>query len=195
MMRSEDAEDGAAVANIYAARVKGTYGTLPRGYPWVALVWGATAGTIYATSAVHSWFGTAGGVLIFAFSVVLVGIWRNKKTPTFIADPRGIELGGQRHSVDIPWREIHEVRISSAAHGAQVDIVLAAPTPLARHHLPPIAEILLSLLPYSYRFLVPPLLTPTTNPAGYRAPLQGTTADHVAERLRSLAPDSVPIVR
>jgi hypothetical protein len=33
------------------------------------------------------------------------------------------------------------------------------------------------------------------DPPRYRAPLWGTTADEVAEGLRSVAPDSVPVMR
>jgi hypothetical protein len=188
------AVNGGAVTGSYVAKVKGTYGTLPRGYPWVLLVPYAVMGTIFATIEVHSWIGTAGGILIFASGAVTVAILRNMKTPTFIVNTGGIRLGGRRHRVDIPWQEIREVRISSAAHGAQVDVVLATPPP-ARHRLPLMAEVLLGFVPYSHRFLVPPLLAPVTNPAGYHAPLWGTTADHVAEGIKSLAPDWVSILR
>lgn len=200
-MRSEGAVDGGAVANSYVALVKGTYGAMPRGYPWVLLPWSALAGTIFAIFEVHSWSGAPGGIVIFASGAAVVGILGNIKTPTFIAHPGGITLGSPRHHVDIPWQEIREVRISSAAHGARVDVVLTEPTPRARRRLPPIAEVLLALflVPvtywYRFRFLQPPLLAPVTNPAGYRAPLWGATADQVAEGLRSLAPDSVSIVR
>jgi hypothetical protein len=42
------------VADSYAAQVKGTYGLMPRGYPWVMLVWYAILGVLFATFMVHS---------------------------------------------------------------------------------------------------------------------------------------------
>jgi hypothetical protein len=177
----------------YIAKVKGTYGTLPRGYPWVMLPWYAVMGTVFAVFEVHSWFGPAGGTLIFASGVALVIILRNAKMPVFTAHPEGIRLGGQRHRVRIPWPEIREVRISRAGHGAWADFVLAAP-PLARRRLPPMAEVLLALIPGSYLFLKPPLLDPVADPARYRVPLWGATAEEVADGLRPLVPDSIPIV-
>lgn len=177
----------------YTARVKGTYGTLPRGYPWVIIVWSAVAGALYATVETPL-YGTALGVVVFASGVIAVGLLRNGKAPVFSAHPEGIRLGSQRHRIQIPWQEIQEIRISPTADGALADVVLMPPYPLARRRLPPIAEVLLSVVPGSILFLGPPLLDPVTDPAGYRAPLWGTTPDEVANGLRPLAPDSVPIV-
>jgi hypothetical protein len=183
------------VVNSYAARVKGTYGTLPRGYPWVMLVWYAIIGALFATFIVHSWFGTVGGIVIFAVGAATVRMFRNVKTAAFSAHPEGIRLGGVRHRLQIPWQEIQEIRISPAADGALADIVLLPSAPAAPARFPPAAEVLLGLVPASYLFLKPPLLAPLTGPVRYRAPLWGTTVDEVAEGLRPLAPDSVPIVR
>jgi hypothetical protein len=182
------------MADSYVARVKGTYGTLPRGYPWVFIVWYAITGTLFATVEVHSWYGIAGGVLIFAGGLCTVALVRNAKTPSFSAHPGGIRLGDQRHRIQIPWQEIQEIRVSPAADGALAEVVLMPSTPLTRRRLPPAAEVLLSVVPGSQLFLRPPLLDPVTDPAGYRAPLWRTTPDEVAKGLRALAPDSVAIV-
>jgi hypothetical protein len=182
------------VANSYAARVKGTYGTMPRGYPWVILVHYAAIGALFATFMVHGWYGTVGGIVIFVGGAVAVRALRNLKTAAFRAHPEGIRLGGGRHCVQVPWQEIQEIRISPATDGALADIVLLPSAPAAPARFPPTAEVLLSLVPGLNLFLKPPLLAPLTGPVRYCAPLWGTTADEVAERLRPLAPDSVPIV-
>jgi len=105
------------VANSYAARVKGTCGTLPRGYPWVMLVYYAIVGVLFATFMVHSWFGTVGGIVIFAAGAATVRMFRNVKAAAFSARPEGIRLGVGRHRVQILWQEIQEIRISPAADG------------------------------------------------------------------------------
>src|SRR5579862_7291902 len=120
------------MADPYVAQVRGTYGMLPRGWPWVMLVWSAVAGLLLATQQSNRWFATGSGIVIFAGGVAFVAILRNVKTPAFMALSEGIRLGGQRHRLQVPWEEIREIRVSAAAHGAQVDVVLMPPLPVAR---------------------------------------------------------------
>lgn len=183
------------MADSYAAQVKGTYGLMPRGYPWVMLVWYAILGVLFATFMVHSLFGIAGGIVIFASGAAMVWIFQHATPRAFTADPEGIGLGIGRHGIQIPWQEIQEIRLSPAARGALADVVLLPSAPDAPPRLPPIAQVLLSVVPGSNRFLKPPLVIPLTDPIRYRAPLWRTTAEEVAEGLRPVAPDSVPIAR
>ena len=188
--------DGVIVADIYTARVKGTHGTLPRGYPWVMLVYYAIMGAVFGAFAFDSpLVGAVRGAVMFACGVFTVLIFRNLKSPAFSARPEGIQLGGQRHRMQIPWDEICEVRISPATNGALADVVMLPSVPVAWPRFPPAAEVMLSLVPFSYLFLAPPMLAPLTDPVRYRAPLWGTTADEVAAGLRPLAPESTRIVR
>lgn len=179
----------------FRALVKGTYGSLPRGYPWVLLGQYAVVVAVFAVFIARSWAGIAGAVVIFSGGVLMVPVLQRGKTRTFGIDSHGISLGASRHYVRILWRDIQEIRISPAADGVLVDIVLAASAAVAPPRLSPKAEILAAAIPGSFWFLRPPLVTPLASPSRYRAPLWGTTAEQVGEALASLAPEPVPVVR
>jgi hypothetical protein len=197
----EQTADGVAVANSYAAKVKGTAGILPRGYPWVMLVRSAILLAIIVTLYVLSFgFTVASWMVILVAAVAAVSVLlsvlrlRSAKPAVFRVRPEGIRLGGARHVVRLSWQEVQEIRISPTADGALTDILLRPSARFAPPRFSPTAEVLLSAVPRSYRFLKPPLLTPLTDPIRYSVPLWGTTAAEVAEGLQSLAPDSVPIL-
>ena len=121
----------------FRALVKGTYGSLPRGYPWVLLGQYAVVVAVFAVFIARSWAGIAGAVVIFSGGVLMVPVLQRGKTRTFGIDSHGISLGASRHYVRILWRDIQEIRISPAADGVLVDIVLAASAAVAPPRLSP----------------------------------------------------------
>jgi hypothetical protein len=126
------------VEQSFRALVKGTYGSLPRGYPWVPLGQYAVIVAFFAIFIARSWLEIAGAVVIFSGGVMMVPVLQRGKTRTFGSDSLGIVLGTSRHQVRIPWRDIQEIRISPAADEVLVDIVLSSvstPSP-ARSVLP-----------------------------------------------------------
>ncbi len=185
------------MAETYVASVKGSRGILPRGYPWAALPWCAVVGLVYAYAAFKepSWWGIAGGMVFFGCGVAQVLVLWNVKFQVFRADPEGIRLGWRRHVVTLRWQDVHEIRISPWADGAVADILLLPSASFVPRRLSPVAQVLLAAgLPQSWAYLKSPLLTPLSDPTRYSVPLSGTTTDEVAEALRPLTPDSVPIL-
>lgn len=185
------------MADGIGACVKGTAGTWPRGYSWGILMWSAICGALVASVAFHSLIPRLViGLVFFGSGVARVWIFRSMRQPVFIARPEGILLGGMRCRVQLPWQEIQEIRISPGAGGALADVLLPPSAPFAPPRFSPTVEVLLGVIvPFSPLFLKPPLLTQLTDPLRYSVPLWGITADELAGRLQSVAPDSVPIVR
>jgi len=185
------------VPNQYSAGVRGTYGTLPRGYPWVMLAWYAVMAALVPIFMVHSWVGIVAGLVVFGSGGLIVRWLRIARPAVFSADADGIRLGRDRHCILLPWRDIQEIRISPTAVGAggvTADLIMSSGAHVATSRVPPAAEVLLALIPGSFLFLTPPLVTPLAGHARYRAPLWGTTPSEVADALRHLAPTSVQIV-
>jgi hypothetical protein len=180
-------------SDIYVARVKGTYGIRPRGYVWTRLAWAVILGVGVGAVGIGYLFGVGFAVVIIAAGVVTV-LWMSQRKPrVFRASAEGLQLGGARDNIWLPWDDIWEVKISPQANGALVDVLVGPGAILGGRGLPPTAEILLSCLPGSYRFLTPPLLKPLTDPPRYSAPLWGVTDKDVADGLQRVVPDSVVI--
>jgi hypothetical protein len=134
-------------------------------------------------------------MVLFGAGVAHALVLWNGKFSVFRVDAKGIRLVCGRHRVTLPWEEVQEVRISPGADGAVADILLLPSAPFVPRRLPSAAEVLLAaVVPQSYIFLKPPLLAPLSNPLRYSVPLQGPTADEVAEGLRPLTPDSITIM-
>lgn len=184
-----------ATQDGYVASVRAIRG-FPRGYPWAILVWYAIGAVIVATFEQHYLLtGLLLGLAVLAAGVLFDWALWNGKAAAFRARPEGIRLGGTRHSVILPWDEIQEIRISPGSDGLVTEIILLPSAPFVPRRFSPAAEVLLTLVPLSFLFLKPSMLTPLTGPVRYSVPLCGATADEIADGLRPLVPDSVPITR
>jgi hypothetical protein len=116
------------MAGTYSAVVKGSYGTLPRGFPWIFLLWYAGMAAAYGFGA---GFGFTSPASVAAFAAFTVGailvtyIVGNAKPRAFAADAEGIWLGvrrkepwqDRRKRAHIPWAQIQEIRISPTPAG------------------------------------------------------------------------------
>jgi hypothetical protein len=193
------------MAGTYSAVVKGSYGTLPRGFPWIFLLWYAGMAAAYGFGA---GFGFTSPASVAAFAAFTVGailvtyIVGNAKPRAFAADAEGIWLGvrrkepwqDRRKRAHIPWAQIQEIRISPTPAGSAVDIVLSALSPHSRPRVrPAAAACALALMPTSTYLQRPAILEPLTDPLRYHAPLFGLGSSEAAAALRALAPDSVPV--
>jgi hypothetical protein len=192
------------VDGAYRARVKGTYATLPPGYPWVFIPWWAI---VMVLVEIQIGFPSAAGVLFLAAgissSIANIYILANAKPRAFAADTEGIQLGvrraeswqDRRKRTVIPWDQVLQIRISPSGAGSTAEILLAASAPLPRSRVLPLpVTFALAIVPTTVFLGRPAMLIPLTDPPRYRVPLyQVKTADLVSA-LRSVAPASVPII-
>jgi hypothetical protein len=185
----------------YVAVVKGSYGWLPRGFPWIFLFWYAIMAAVYGLAAGSGPFFSVLAPAVFVITgIAVIYVVQQRKAAAFVADAQGIWLGVQwkeswrdrRKRAHIPWPQIQEVRIAPAGAGSAVDIVLTdlAPQPTV---MPAAAAWLLALLPTSTFLQRPAILEPLTNPVRYHAPLFAVGPSEVAAALRALAPASVAV--
>jgi hypothetical protein len=185
----------------YTALVKGSYGVLPRGFPWILLFWYAIGAAAFGLEAGSGpYFSVVAPGVMVAAGLAMVYLVQQRKAAAFTVDAGGIWLGVQwkepwrdrRKRAHIQWSQIQEIRIAPDATGSAVDIVLSghAPQPTVR---PAVAVLLLAFLPTSSLLLRPAILEPRADPIRYHAPLFGAGSSEVAEELRALAPPSVPI--
>lgn len=190
------------MAGTYRAVVKGTYGVLPRGFPWIFLVWYAVMAVIYGLEIGLT--SPAGGAVVAVFVVAAAGVtyWTSqRKHQAFAADAQGIWLGvrrakpaeDRRKRTQIPWSSMLEIRVSPIQAGSAVDIVLsglaARPAPAMRA----IGPLMLVVFPPYFYWQRPAILEPLADPVRYHAPLFGAGPSEVAAALRALAPASVPV--
>lgn len=189
------------MAGTYRAVVKGAYGVLPRGFPWILLVWYAVMAAIFGLEAGSTpTFRVVGPAVLVAAGIATIYLVQQRKAAAFLADAQGIWLGvrwkepwrDRRKRAHIPWPQIQEIRISPAPAGSAVDIVLSglAPHPTVK---PAATAWALALLPTSTFLQRPAILEPLADPVRYHAPLFGVGSSEVAAALRTLAPASVPV--
>lgn len=193
----------------YAALVKGPSTLFPRGFLWLIPTWfAAIALLLKFKTQTPPWYGYAAllGLLLAASTLLLVLTFvRNN---AFVADGSGIwlglragatrRLGRRRRTIrPVPWPQIEQLRIVPRAYGARLDVMLGGPAPMVswpRALAKIAANSLLLILPISYLFRTPGLLTPRTDPARYRIPLYDVTAAELRVALRHLAPATVQVV-
>jgi hypothetical protein len=189
------------MAGTYGAVVKGTYGVLPRGFPWILLVWYAVVAALFGLEAGSGpMFRVVLPAVIVAAGIAASYLVQQRKAAAFLADAQGILLGARwkepwrdrRKRAQIRWSQIQEIRISPAPAGSAVDIVLSglAPHPTVR---PAATAWALALLPTATFLQRPAILEPRADPVRYHAPLFGVGSSEVAAALRTLAPPSVPV--
>jgi hypothetical protein len=131
------------------------------------------------------------------------GVWlalllARLKFPVFRVAHDGIRLGkssrrSRRTPVLVPWSSITAITVAPRPDGAAVDIVLSTAAPVRASSLPEPAQVALALIPGSYLWLKPPLLTALANPLRYHVPLTGAGPAEVGSALRARVPDSVTL--
>jgi hypothetical protein len=189
------------VPGTYRAVVKGSYGVLPRGFPWMFAFWYAIMAAVYGLEAGSGpMFWVVMPAVFVVAGTVVIYLVQQRKAVAFTADATGIWLGVQwkepwrdrRKRAHIPWSQIQEIRISPSPAGSAVEIVLSglAPQPTVT---PVAVAWLQALLPTSTFLQRPAILEPRADPVRYHAPLFGAGSSDVAEALRALAPASIPV--
>lgn len=193
----------------YAALVKGPSALFPRGFLWLIPLWFAgIALLLQFKGQTPPWYGYAAllGLLLAAVTLLLVLTFvRNN---AFVADSSGIwlglragatrRLGRRRRAVrQVAWPQIEQLRVVPRSYGARLDIMLGEAAPILgfwRAVGKIAANGLLVIIPVSYLFRSPGLLSPRTEPPRYRVPLYDVTAAQLRLALAQLAPATVPVV-
>lgn len=185
----------------YRAVVKGSYGVLPRGFPWIFAFWYAAMAAVFGLEAGSGpMFWVVLPAVFVLTGTALIYRVQQRKAAAFTADAMGIWLGVQwkeprrdrRKRAHIPWSQIQEIRISPSPAGSAVDIVLSGLAPQPRVK-PAAAAWLQALLPTSTFLQRPAILEPLADPVRYHAPLFGARSSEVAQALRALAPATVTV--
>jgi hypothetical protein len=197
------------VHNRYAALVKGPSAIFPRGFLWLIPVWyAAVAVLLEKKGKTPSWYGPAALAGLFIAATTLLAVLATMRNNAFVADETGIwlglragatrRLGRRRRAIkQLPWSEVRQLRVIPRYYGARLDVLLGSAAPAVRWPgvLRRIAlACLLLILPVSYLFRSPGLLSARTDPHHYRIPLYDVGTAQLRLALAPLATPGVPIV-
>jgi hypothetical protein len=197
------------VQDRYAALVKGPSVLFPRGFLWLIPVWyTGIALALYLRAKTPAWYGDAAQAGLALAALTLLCVLATMRNNAFVADATGIWLGlragatrrlGRRRRTlrQLPWQQIEQVQILPRSYGARLDVILNEAAPIVGwpRALARLATAgLLLIIPISYVGRTPGLLSPRSEPPGYRIPLYDVTVAELRLALAQLAPAAMPVV-
>lgn len=174
----------------YTATLRAAEVSYPRGGRWTLPVFMTMSSLWIGWSFDFYW------PIATIWALAVVSAWANawrltrRGYPLFLANTRVIVFP----PLNVPWREVEELRISAMRHGALLEIVLRPSAPVAyRSLLRQAADIPLTFWSWRRPHFLPAVALPRRNPARYRIPLLHVSQAELRSELSRLLP-GIPIV-